>query len=147
MQTFSGTPEKPAFPSITLPPPDLTIAASSVLPTVRLKCLGSVLRPAARLIGCVPKFDQVAGQLRNILHWFLITQQIRYRVAALVWHCRICLTLPTLLSSEDLSTELWALAPFAQLSKVSFKFHFPTPRPGKAVLSQCLVPQSGIISF
>lgn len=46
----------------------------------------------------------------------------------------------------DPSPVLWAFAPSARLSKVSFNFPLPAPLPVKIVASPRLYPQSGIAS-
>src|SRR6218665_1071099 len=61
------------------------------LPICLLKCLDRVLRTAARLVGCIPKFGRVSAYMRDVLHWLPYPQRIVYRIAALVrrwevWH-------------------------------------------------------------
>src|SRR6218665_1642526 len=60
------------------------------LPICRLKCLGRVLRTAARLVGRIPRFSRVSAYMQDVLHWLPSRQRIVYRVTALVrrkvWH-------------------------------------------------------------
>src|SRR6218665_1948101 len=57
------------------------------LPTCRVKCLDRVLRTAARLVGCIPRFGRVSGYMRDVLHWLPYPQRIVYRISVLVRHC------------------------------------------------------------
>lgn len=60
------------------------------LPLTLIACLDRGLSPAACLIGGVPKYASVSGNMRDTLatlHWLFIQQRICYRVVALVWHC------------------------------------------------------------
>src|SRR6218665_1291424 len=50
-------------------------------------CLDWVLRCAARLIGCMPKYGSVSAYMRDTLHWLPIAQRISYSIAVLVWRC------------------------------------------------------------
>ena len=61
---------------------------SSVLVGLPLGLIGRldrVLRSAARLIDHLPKYASVSAYMRDVLHWFPVSQRISYRVAALVW--------------------------------------------------------------
>src|SRR6218665_183953 len=51
------------------------------LPYVRLRYLDSVLRAAARLISCVPKFGHIGEFMRDTLHWLPVCHCILYRVS------------------------------------------------------------------
>ena len=65
---------------------------SSVLVGLPLGLIGRlerVLRSAARLIGRIPKYAPVSAYMRDVLHWLPVSQRISYRVAALVWRCRL----------------------------------------------------------
>src|SRR6218665_2685903 len=55
------------------------------LPYVRLRPLDCVLRAAARLVGCVPKFGHIDEFMRNTLHWLPVRQRILYRVSTIAW--------------------------------------------------------------
>jgi len=44
-----------------------------------------VLRPAARLIGHISKYDSVSAYMHDVLHWLPVSQRILYRISALVW--------------------------------------------------------------
>src|SRR6218665_845955 len=68
-------------------PLDYCSAIYEGLPTCRLKCLDSVLRTAARLVGRIPRFGRVSGYMRDVLHWLPYPQRIVYCVAALVRRC------------------------------------------------------------
>src|SRR6218665_2482408 len=57
------------------------------LPTYRVKCLDSVLRTAARLVGRIPRFGRVSGYMRDVLHCLPYPQRIVYRISALVRRC------------------------------------------------------------
>src|SRR6218665_1738911 len=57
------------------------------LPTCRVKCRDRVLRTAARLVGCIPRFGRVSGYMLDVLHWLLYPQRIVYRISALVRRC------------------------------------------------------------
>ena len=61
-----------------------------------LTCLDRILRPTARLIGRIPKFDHVSNYMLESLHWLPIRQRIEYRIASLVWRCQLGLA-PTYL--------------------------------------------------
>src|SRR6218665_544993 len=58
---------------------DYCLSLYSSLPSVRLASLSRVLRPAARLIGQIPKFGHVSGYMLEVLHWLPIRQRIEYR--------------------------------------------------------------------
>src|SRR6218665_602563 len=57
------------------------------LPLAHTARLDRVLRCAARLIGCIPKYGSVSAYMRDTLHWLPIAQRICYRIAVLVWRC------------------------------------------------------------
>src|SRR6218665_1678607 len=57
------------------------------LPICRLKCLDRVLRTAARLVGCIPKFGRVSAYMRDVLNWLPYPQRIVYCVTVLVRCC------------------------------------------------------------
>ena len=48
-------------------------------------CLDWVLRCAARLIGCMPKYGSVSAYMRDTLHWLPIAQRISYTIT--IWRC------------------------------------------------------------
>src|SRR6218665_3023162 len=55
------------------------------LPLALTARLDRVLRCAARLIGCIPKYAFVSIYMRDTLHWLPVAQRISYGVAVLVW--------------------------------------------------------------
>ena len=57
------------------------------LPTCGLKCLDNVLRMAARLVGCIPRFGWVSGYMQDVLYWLPYPQRNVYRISALVRRC------------------------------------------------------------
>src|SRR6218665_4182215 len=69
----------------------LTIAYSSIL-VYHLSdkaCLERIQRFAARLIGQIPKFGQLAGYMLKVLRWLPVRQRIEYRVASFVWRFQL----------------------------------------------------------
>ena len=74
----------------------VTSSCSSVLvglPLALTARLDQVLRCAAHLIGCIPKYASVLTfysfllSMRDTLHWPPIAQRIAYWIAVLVWPC------------------------------------------------------------
>jgi len=59
------------------------------LPLALTARLDQVLCCAARLIGRIPKYASVSAYMHDMLHWLPITQRISYRIAFLVWLCRL----------------------------------------------------------
>jgi len=57
------------------------------LPACRTGSLNRVLRTAAQLVGCIPKFGHVSEYMLDELHWLPYPHRIAYRVSALVRHC------------------------------------------------------------
>ena len=57
------------------------------LPACRIGSLNRVLRTAARLVGCIPKFGKVTEYIRDELHWLLYPHRIAYGISALVRRC------------------------------------------------------------
>jgi len=57
------------------------------LPLGTLARLDRVLRSAVRLVGRQPKFSSITAYMRDVLHWLPISQQIHYRITAMVSRC------------------------------------------------------------
>ena len=57
------------------------------LPLGTLARLEQILRSAARLVGRLPKFSSITSYMRDVLHWVPISQQIQYRITAMVSWC------------------------------------------------------------
>src|SRR6218665_3075957 len=57
------------------------------LPLGTLARLDRVLRSAARLLGGLSKFSSITAYMHDVLHWLPISEQIQYRITAMVSRC------------------------------------------------------------
>ena len=80
--------------------------------TCWLKCLESVLRTAARLVGRISGFDRVSGYMQNILHWLPYSQRIVYHVSSLAQCCVARLVTSTTLSPGTLLLQCYYSASY-----------------------------------
>src|SRR6218665_2364913 len=57
------------------------------LPLGTLAWLDRALRSAARSVGRLPKFSPITAYMRDVLNWLPISQQLQYRITALISRC------------------------------------------------------------